>query len=186
MSFTVASYNVLANAYVHYGLYRRTPKMVLDPLWRMPAVVYQVASIGADVLCLQEVEVGTFAALKHRLKSLGYVGAARAQAGGKPDGCAIFYREAAFELVATRVIEYADGAEGQANSGHIALIVFATGRGPCYRHCQHTSHLGPTRHPDGRKAGPSTSAAVAERMPEHSAIPPRMAHLRRSQRNSGQ
>lgn len=74
MSFTVASYNVLAHAYVQYGLYRRTPKMVLDPLWRMPAVVYQVGSIGADVLCLQEVEMGTFAALKHRLNSLGYVG----------------------------------------------------------------------------------------------------------------
>ena len=123
MSFTVASYNVLANAYVHYGLYRRTPKMVLDPLWRMPAVVYQVASIGADVLCLQEVEVGTFAALKYRLKSLGYGAQHARKRGGKPDGCAIFYREAAFELVATRVIEYADGVEGQANSGHIALIV---------------------------------------------------------------
>jgi mRNA deadenylase 3'-5' endonuclease subunit Ccr4 len=97
--------------------------MVLDPLWRMPAVVYQVASIGADVLCLQEVEVGTFAALKHRLKSLGYGAQHARKRGGKPDGCAIFYREAAFELVATRVIEYADGVEGQANSGHIALIV---------------------------------------------------------------
>lgn len=123
MSFTVASYNVLANAYVQYGLYRRTPKMVLDPLWRMPAVVYQVASIGADVLCLQEVELGTFAALKHRLKSLGYVAQHARKRGDKPDGCAIFYREAAFELVATRVIEYADGAEGQADSGHIALLV---------------------------------------------------------------
>ena len=123
MSFTVASYNVLADAYVQYALYRRTPKMVLDPSWRMPAVVYQVASIGADVLCLQEVEVGTLAALKHRLNSLGYVAQHARNRAGKPDGCSIFYREAAFELVATRVIEYADGAEGQANSGHIALLV---------------------------------------------------------------
>lgn len=129
MSFSVASYNVLADAYVQYGLYRRTPKVVLDPLWRMPAVVYQVASIGADVLCLQEVELGTFAALKHRLKSLGYAGQHARKRGGKPDGCAIFYREAAFELVATRVIEYADGAEGQANSGHIALIVLLRAAG---------------------------------------------------------
>ena len=63
------------------------------------------------------------------LEFLGLCGAARPQAGGKPDGCAIFYREAAFELVATRVIEYADGAEGQANSGHIALIVFLRAAG---------------------------------------------------------
>jgi endonuclease/exonuclease/phosphatase family metal-dependent hydrolase len=97
--------------------------MVLDPLWRMPAVVHQVTSIGTDVICLQEVELGTFAALKHRLTPLGYVAQHARKRGGKPDGCAIFYREAAFELVDTRVIEYADGAEGQANSGHIALLV---------------------------------------------------------------
>ena len=97
--------------------------MVLDPLWRMPAVVHQVTNIGTDVLCLQEVELGTFAALKHRLTSLGYAAQHARKRGSKPDGCAIFYREDAFELVGTRVIEYADGAEGQANSGHIALVV---------------------------------------------------------------
>ncbi len=123
LSFSVGSYNVLANAYVQYGLYRHTPKMVLDPLWRMPAVVHQVASIGTDVLCLQEVELGAFAALKHRLTSLGYAAEHARKRGSKPDGCAIFYREDTFELLATRVIEYADGAEGQANSGHIALVV---------------------------------------------------------------
>lgn len=96
--------------------------MVLDPLWRMPAVVHQVVSLGTDVICLQEVELGTFAALKHRLQSSGYTGQHARKRGGKPDGCAIFFREAAFELVAAQAVEYADGAEGQANSGHIALI----------------------------------------------------------------
>jgi endonuclease/exonuclease/phosphatase family metal-dependent hydrolase len=97
--------------------------MVLDPSWRIPAVVHQVINIGTDILCLQEVEMGTFAALSHRLKSSGYA-AQHARKRGKPDGCATFYREDVFELVATRVIEYADGGgKGQANSGHIALLV---------------------------------------------------------------
>lgn len=124
LSFTAATYNVLANAYVQHALYRRTPKMVLDPLWRIPALVQQVANIGTDVLCLQEVEIETFAALKNRLRSLGYAAQYALKRGGKPDGCATFYRQDMFELAGTRVIEYADGAEGQANSGHIGLLVF--------------------------------------------------------------
>ena len=125
MSFSVASYNVLANAYVQsgYGFYRDTPKMVLDPLWRVPAVVHQVIGIGTDVLCLQEVELEMLAALETRLSSLGYETQYARKLASQPDGCATFYRQPMFELIATRVLEYADGAQSQANSGHIALIV---------------------------------------------------------------
>lgn len=123
MSFSVASYNVLANAYVHYGLYRRTPKIVLDRAWRSPAIVGNVINLAADVLCLQEVEPDTFAALKTRLYPLGYTAQYAPKLGGKPDGCATFYREDSFELVTRRVIEYTDGVRGQPNSGHIALVV---------------------------------------------------------------
>jgi mRNA deadenylase 3'-5' endonuclease subunit Ccr4 len=123
LSFTVASYNVLANAYVQYTLYRRTPKMVLNPAWRIPALVQHVTDLGTDVICLQEVEMGTFAALKSRLTSFGYSAQYIRKTGGKPDGCATFYREHVFELIAARVVEYADGDQGQANSGHITLIL---------------------------------------------------------------
>lgn len=123
MSFTVASYNVLATAYVPHTRYRRTPRMVLDPAWRIPALVQHVTDLGADVLCLQEVELATFAALKSRLSSLGYAAEYARKTGGKPDGCATFYRQRSFEVIAARVVEYADGGQGQANSGHIALIV---------------------------------------------------------------
>ena len=123
MSLSVASYNILATAYVPHARYRGTPKIVLDPAWRIPALVQHVIDLGADVLCLQEVELQSFAALKSRLSSLGYAAQYTRKTGGKPDGCATFYRQQAFELVAARVVEYADGAQGQANSGHIALIV---------------------------------------------------------------
>ena len=113
----------LADAYVQYALYRRTPKMVLNPAWRIPALVQHVTDLGTDVICLQEVEMGTFAALKSRLSSLGYAAQYTRKTGGKPDGCATFYRQHEFELIAARSVEFADGDQGQADSGHITLIV---------------------------------------------------------------
>jgi mRNA deadenylase 3'-5' endonuclease subunit Ccr4 len=97
--------------------------MVLDPTWRIPALVQQVTNLATDVICLQEVELETFAALKSRLSSLGYAAQYSRKTAGKPDGCATFYRRQTSELVAARVVEYADGVRGRANSGHIALIV---------------------------------------------------------------
>jgi protein angel len=97
--------------------------MVLDPAWRIPALVQHITDLGADVICLQEVELETFAALKSRLISMGYAAQYARKTGGRTDGCATFYRQHAFELIAARVVEYADGTQGQANSGHIALIV---------------------------------------------------------------
>lgn len=123
MSFSVASYNVLASAYIHYSRYRRTSKMVLDPAWRIPALMQRVASLAADVICLQEVEMDTFAALKARLGALCYA-AEYVRKPGKPDGCATFYREPGFELIEMRVLEYADGIQGEPSSGCIALFVF--------------------------------------------------------------
>jgi CCR4-NOT transcription complex subunit 6 len=58
MSFSVASYNVLAGAYIHPGWYPGTPASVLALAWRKSAVVQRVADLGADVICLQEVESG--------------------------------------------------------------------------------------------------------------------------------
>jgi endonuclease/exonuclease/phosphatase family metal-dependent hydrolase len=68
--------------------------------------------------------MGTFAALKNRLGPLGYAGQYTRKTGGKPDGCATFYHQHEFELIAARIIEYADGPQAQTNSGHIVLIVW--------------------------------------------------------------
>ena len=116
-SFTVASYNVLATAYIHPAWYRRTPAMVLQPVWRIPALTQRVASLATDVICLQEVEPDKFAALRSRLGSMGYGGHYARRQGGKPDGCATFYRREIFDLTGARVIAYPDG------DGDIALVV---------------------------------------------------------------
>src|SRR5262249_45986520 len=56
MAFRAATYNVLATAYIKPEWYAGVPPELLKPSWRVPALVRQVESLDADLLCLQEVE----------------------------------------------------------------------------------------------------------------------------------
>lgn len=110
----VVSWNVLADAYVRREYYPRTPDAVLEPARRRAAVVERAAALGADVLCLQEVEAPLFEALRGRLA--GHVGCWARKGRGKPDGCAVFVR-AALGPVTDERLEFDDG------TGHVALLV---------------------------------------------------------------
>lgn len=129
MGFTVATYNVLASAYIQRAWYRRTPALVLDPAWRVPALVQHISKLGADMLCLQEVEPETFVALRTTLDERGYGGQYVRKLRQRPDGVAIFYRRAAFELLSARVISYADGAGAAPDTGYVALIALLRSAG---------------------------------------------------------
>jgi mRNA deadenylase 3'-5' endonuclease subunit Ccr4 len=122
-SFSAATYNVLASAYVHRGWYPRSPAMVLNPAWRVPALVQHISNLGADILCLQEVEPETFAALRASLGERGYGAEYARKRAGQPDGLAIFYRHQNFQLLSARVLAFADG-DGAADSGYAALLVY--------------------------------------------------------------
>lgn len=67
MGLQVASYNVLADDYIVPERYPRSPASVLDPAWRHSAVATRAAGLGADVLCLQEVERPMLAAITRAL-----------------------------------------------------------------------------------------------------------------------
>jgi endonuclease/exonuclease/phosphatase family metal-dependent hydrolase len=116
-AFLVATYNVLAQAYVRPDRYARVAAEVLDPGRRRAAVVERVAGLGADVICLQEVEQPLHAALTARLAPAGYQGRYARKAGRRPDGCSLFSR---IRIANERVVRYADGSPP---SGHLALIV---------------------------------------------------------------
>jgi mRNA deadenylase 3'-5' endonuclease subunit Ccr4 len=115
--FSVASYNVLATAYIRPKLYAHCDPAVLQPAWRLPALARHVADLGADLLALQEVDAAIYAALEQALKPLGYAGHFMRKTGRKPDGCASFYRREAFTLAHQEGFDYADG------SGHVALLL---------------------------------------------------------------
>jgi mRNA deadenylase 3'-5' endonuclease subunit Ccr4 len=123
LSFSVATYNVLATAYIQRAQYRRSPAMALDPAWRVPALVQYIANLATDVICLQETETGILSALRTRLGPLGYTLAYARKGAGRPDGCATFYRETSFEFFGSCVVQYDNGDTRVAASGDIALVV---------------------------------------------------------------
>jgi mRNA deadenylase 3'-5' endonuclease subunit Ccr4 len=121
VSFTLASYNVLADSYIKLEYYPRTPREHLDPAWRRPALVEHVAHLDPDILCLQEVERATFEAIRARLST--HTGEYAPKLGRKPDGCALFFRKGAFELVSWEKRPYRD------ETGHVALLAKLTHAG---------------------------------------------------------
>ncbi|MGA9828697.1 MAG: hypothetical protein WBQ57_10260, partial [Rhodanobacteraceae bacterium] len=54
--FSIASYNVLADAYVRPDWFPRTSPALLEPGARTAAIAERVAGLGVDIVCLQEVE----------------------------------------------------------------------------------------------------------------------------------
>jgi mRNA deadenylase 3'-5' endonuclease subunit Ccr4 len=60
MPFSVASYNILADAYIRREWYPKIPQSVLDPQRRTAALVRHLEGLSADVIWLQEVEPAVF------------------------------------------------------------------------------------------------------------------------------
>jgi mRNA deadenylase 3'-5' endonuclease subunit Ccr4 len=123
MSFHIVTWNVLATAYLGRGDYYSVPPEVLDPDWRIPALVRHAADLDADVLCLQEVEADVFAALQTGLEPEGYACLCEFKGRGKPDACATFFRTGTFALRQAVRVEYHDDENGPGrHSGFIALL----------------------------------------------------------------
>jgi mRNA deadenylase 3'-5' endonuclease subunit Ccr4 len=124
MTFTAATYNVLATAYLGRGDYSAVPPGLLDPGRRTTALVRHIAGLGVDVLCLQEVEADVFDALRAGLEPLGYAGRCEFKGRGKPDGCATFFRTGVFALRQAVRLEYRDDEKGPGrHSGFVALLL---------------------------------------------------------------
>jgi mRNA deadenylase 3'-5' endonuclease subunit Ccr4 len=114
--FRVATYNILATAYIRARFYAQCDPAHLRARWRVPALVRHCGTLDADLLGLQEVERDVCAALDDALSQQGYAGSYAPKGGGKPDGCATFYRRAVFTLQRAECLAYADGSD------HIAQL----------------------------------------------------------------
>jgi len=121
--FTLATWNILATAYIRRDYYPGTPQEVLDARRRIPRLVESAVALDVDILCLQEVEADVFAALDERLSTAGYAGRLAMKAYRRPDGCATFFRRAACELLGHQRYQFADATPGSKNSGHVAQFL---------------------------------------------------------------
>lgn len=130
ISLSIASYNILADSYVRPKWYQNVDLEIL--LWdrRKFALAERVARLDADVICLQEVEADAYALIEGTLATKGYNGVYAKKGAGKPDGCAMFFRQEGLRFTGADTLYYHDGRLDVPDSGHLALIVsFESERG---------------------------------------------------------
>jgi mRNA deadenylase 3'-5' endonuclease subunit Ccr4 len=131
LSFRLTSYNVLAESYATKKLYPRVDPELMRWSRRAPVIVARVVALAPDIACLQEVDATAWPGLEAAFAAQGWNGVFAAKAAGRPDGCALLYREGALRLVASEALHYDDGDDGAAASGHLSLIAtFETVTGP--------------------------------------------------------
>lgn len=105
--FSFVSYNILAQAYVKSAMFPHSPGPCLKWKSRSKAVLTVLKSLGADFLCLQELdEYDSF--YKKNIESVGYSSIYIQRSGQKRDGCGIFYKQDSAELVIEEKIDYND------------------------------------------------------------------------------
>lgn len=105
--FSLVSYNILAQAYVKGDLFSHSPRPCLKWKARSQAILTVLKSLGADFLCLQELdEYDSF--YKGNIESVGYSSIYVKRNGQKRDGCGIFYKPDSAELLIKEKVEYND------------------------------------------------------------------------------
>jgi mRNA deadenylase 3'-5' endonuclease subunit Ccr4 len=116
----ISSYNILATAYIRSDFYPYVNPEHLKWENRRAPLLHKIATLGADILCLQEVEKPFYQLLEASLRQQGYT-SVYAQKHGKPDGCATLFKAEKLTLVDVKTLYYKDG-RGDRDSGHLALM----------------------------------------------------------------
>lgn len=101
-TFSVLCYNVLCEKYATAQMYGYTPSWALNWEYRKELILQEILGYGADIICLQEVDVEQYEEFfLHHLSQQGYEGLhcpktrARTMSAEEKrhvDGCATFYK----------------------------------------------------------------------------------------------
>ena len=121
--YRVMSYNLLADSHAwkyRNELYRGIPDFILRWPRRLRGVVQEVKALRPDVLCLQECE--DFDGIAAELRECGYEGLHAPRAGGRTDGCSLFYRSDAFRCEGFEAIDFTDFGLRE-NAAAVACLV---------------------------------------------------------------
>jgi endonuclease/exonuclease/phosphatase family metal-dependent hydrolase len=126
-SIALASWNVLADAYVKPEYFPHTPAPLLEPDGRRQRVLQRARELDVDVLCLQEVDDALLQALRreagHRVFFVGKT--------AKPDGCAIVVRDH-LRVKHEQEVRFVDGDGVRPDSGHVALLLILEHEGALF------------------------------------------------------
>ncbi|GJJ68612.1 CCR4-NOT transcription complex subunit 6 [Entomortierella parvispora] len=116
-TFTTFSYNILAESYATPQMYGYTPSWALTWDYRKELILQEILAYSADIVCLQEVEMGQFEdyfkeQMKHQADYEG-VFYPKTRAKTMPekerrlvDGCAIFFKASKFSLIDKHLVEF--------------------------------------------------------------------------------
>ncbi|PUZ66170.1 hypothetical protein GQ55_3G285100 [Panicum hallii var. hallii] len=116
--FRLVSYNILAQVYVKSTFFPHSPSACLKWKSRSKAVLTELKSFDADLMCIQELdEYDTF--YKKNMENSGYSSIYIQRSGDKRDGCGIFYKPKSAELVQKEGIHYNDLVEKYVHSDHV-------------------------------------------------------------------
>jgi len=131
-SFTVMTYNILAQLYTNKEIYHYCPSYALHWNYRKHNLLDEITNLSADIICLQEVQGNHFEEffLPH-LSQKGYDGIFKGKTrldsnsrGADPeivkkmDGCAIFYKKHRFALMEQYHVEFNEAAKHMFKQQH--------------------------------------------------------------------
>ena len=107
----VLSYNLLADAYRHHwddpgGVHSFCDPALTAAANRLPALLDELLTVDADVLCLQEVDAVFWETFwRPQLELAGYAGAYARKVGEQSqEGCAVVVRRSRFDIVEARSV----------------------------------------------------------------------------------
>jgi CCR4-NOT transcription complex subunit 6 len=104
-SFSVASYNILADSIVDMGMYHYVDPIYMDKQYRMKLVLNDLKTLSSDIVCLQECEQSVFDFLKSNLSTPPIDGLFLRKSGLMVDGVATLWNSSKFTKLSSTSID---------------------------------------------------------------------------------
>jgi len=145
-SFTVVTYNVLADVCATSEQFPNCPPFALSWEYRRQNLLKEILQFDADIICLQEVQCNHFSDFFYpELAKRGYDGLFKEKQRehyiSTVDGCATFYRLNQFDLMGERWIHLSESRMARFKKDNIALIVVLSFKNTNLHLCIANTHI---------------------------------------------
>lgn len=110
-AFRVMSYNILFDGYTttdhaQQNLFPYVSALVMNEMYRMQLAFQEIEESNADIICLQEMGEATYNTFfAPMMKPIGFHTFYSGKTGSTHEGCAVFVRNDAFEVIAEHMVD---------------------------------------------------------------------------------